>query len=194
MIGEQTKQHIADNRNEIKTCPCCGSNIQDRKVTLYKGLVDALYKVYRWCGANKRHEFEMKEIKDLLGKNEYARFGDLVRFGGLVYKPKEEGKSRKALYGLNMARAKEFFSGVRPIPVQIVLNQITNEIVSKTDCYVGEFPTLLSLLNKGGLFDEQMEVVPVPREIFPKKKKYVYDKERNVMVEVLVDDIGEDVK
>lgn len=157
---EQLKTFVSERRNKIKQCPCCGSSVKDRKVALYKELIDALYRVYCWCGKHRTHEFEMHQIKDLLGKNEYARFGDLVRFGGLVYKPKEEGMSRKALYGINMARAKEFFKGERDIPVQITLNQITNEIIDEQRAFVNEFPSLKTFISAHGLYDYEMEPGP----------------------------------
>lgn len=141
-------------RNSLKRCPLCHSNIADRQVSLYKELLDSLYQIYIWCGKNRRHEFETKEIIQFLGKNNYARFGDLVRFGGLVYKPKDEsGETRKASFGLNMARTKEFFAGSREIPVQITLNQITNEIIDSHYVKVSDFPSLTKLITAEGLYD-----------------------------------------
>lgn len=138
----------------MKRCPICHSNISDRTVSLYRELIDSLYKIYVWCGKNRRHEFETKDITQFLGKNEYARFGDLVRFGGIVYKPKDdEGNSRKAWFGINMGRAKELFSGNRQIPVQITLNQITNEIVDAHYVSISDFPSLSSLITAEGLYD-----------------------------------------
>ena len=121
------KQELINRRNEIKCCPLCNGNIEDRKVTIYKELIESLYRVYVWCGKQNIHEFEMKDVKHLLGRNEYARFGDLIRFGGLVYRPemKDSGKTRKALYGINMERARDFYAGITPMPVQLTLNQIT---------------------------------------------------------------------
>lgn len=141
-------------RNNLKSCPLCHSNIADRNVSLYKELIDSLYQVYIWCGKNRRHEFETKEIIQFLGKSDYARFGDLVRFGGLVYKPKDKGgETRKALFGINMARAKEFFSGTREIPVQITLNQITGEIIDSHYVKVNDFPSLSKFIKANGLYD-----------------------------------------
>lgn len=141
-------------RNHLKRCPLCHSNIADRKVALYKELVDALYKVYVWCGKNRIHEFETKDIKGFLDKSNYARFGDLVRFGGIVYKPTgDDGETHKASFGINMSRAKEFFSGQREIPVQITLNQITNEIIDAHYVKIGDFPKLINLITAEGLYD-----------------------------------------
>lgn len=155
---EREKQFIHDKRNEMEKCPYCNGSIKDRKVALYKGLIDALYQIYCWCGKNRKHEFHTKEIKHLLGKNEYNRFGDLVRFGGIVYKPKVEGSSEKAFFGINMARAKEFFSGYRDIPLQIILDQITGEIIAEVRGKVGDFPELAGFLKKNGLYDHEAPI------------------------------------
>lgn len=155
---EREKAFIHHYRNEMGECPYCLSNIKDRKVALYKGLIDTLYKVYCWCGQNKKHEFETKEVRHLFGRNEYARFGDLVRFGGIVYKPKIEGQSEKALFGINMARAKEFFAGKREIPLQITLDQITGEIVDEVRGKVSDFPELSAFIKSNGLYDHEAVV------------------------------------
>lgn len=141
-------------RNELKFCPLCNSRIEDRTISLYKELISDLYKVYCWCGKNKRHEFKMKDIRHGLSRNNYARFGDLVRFGGLVYKFKDDnGKRIKGSFGLNMARCKEFFNGQRSIPLHITLNQITNEIIDSKYVTVRDFPELNSYLDQNGLYD-----------------------------------------
>lgn len=169
------KIRITARRNELKDCPCCGSNIQDRKVALYKGMIDALYKIYIWCGKNDRHEFQMHEVRDFLGKNEYARLGDFTRFGGIVYRPKVEGK-KKGHYGINMERAKEFFHGTRMIPVQITLNQITNEIIDQTDAYWYEFPSLVELMKEKGQYDHESQAIGMPIiPDKPEKKRAIID-------------------
>jgi hypothetical protein len=157
----ELKKEVLDKRNEIEFCPVCGANIKDRTVSLYKGLIDALYKIYCWCGEKRRHEFETKEIKHMLGMNEYARFGDLIRFGGIVYKPEGENKTHeKAHFGINMGRARDFFKGEYKIPMQITLNQITNEIIEATYVKVSDFPELLELITEKGLYDYEKVLTP----------------------------------
>lgn len=155
---EKEKAYIHDHRNEIGRCPYCDNNIKDRLVAIHRQLVDALYKVYCWCGKNKKHEFHMREIRHLFDKTQYNRFGDLVRFGGLVYKPKVDGHSAKAFYGLNMARSKEFFAGTRDIPIQITLDQITNEVIGEVRGKVGDFPELSAFIKDNGLYDHELPV------------------------------------
>lgn len=152
------KAFIHDHRNEIGRCPYCDSNIKDRKVTLYRELINALYDVYCWCGKNRQHEFHTKEVKHLFDQITYTRFGDLVRFGGIVYKPKIDGHAEKALFGIHMARAKEFFKGERDIPLQITLDQITGEIIHEVRCKVGDFPELSDFIGKNGLYDYDVPV------------------------------------
>ncbi len=153
------REYIHDKRNAMGRCPYCNGNIKDRKIALYKGLINALYKVYVYCGQRRKHTFSTKEIKHLLGKNEYNRFGDLVRFGGIIYKPKISGVTKKGQFGMNMERAKEFFSGKIEIPIQISIDQITGEtieVLSKGK--VNEFPDLSKLLTTDGLYDHELPV------------------------------------
>lgn len=152
---EKEKKYIHEHRNEMGVCPYCNGNIKDRVVSLYAELVGSLLAVYRWCGENKVHEFERKDIKHLLKTNEYARFGDFVRFGGLVYK-------KEGLYGLNMDRCKQFFNGEYTIPIQIVLDQITNEIVASTYKKVQEFKGLGDLLDSYGMYDYKKVIETTP--------------------------------
>jgi hypothetical protein len=141
-------------RARVKHCQLCGQNIEDRHAALYKGLIEALYQVYCWCGEKKCHEFTRHDIAHLLrnGSN-FARFGDLIRFGGLVY------KRGRVKYGLNMGRCKEFFRGERQIPVQITLNQLTNEIIESRYVKVGDFPELSSFLGSNGMYDYEKDLI-----------------------------------
>ena len=101
--------------NQKNRCPTCGHAIDKREIALFSGLVEALWRVLKWCEEKQRHEFSRKEIEHLIpGGSEKARFGDLVLFGGLVY------KNKKARYGLNMERCDEFFSGRMSIPTVIM--------------------------------------------------------------------------
>lgn len=149
MDFENYKQAVLRDRNILKRCPVCNASIEDRTISLYKGLVNALYQVFRWCEQRKTNEFKTRDIKHLLGKNEYARFGDLVRFGGIIY------KSQKAEYGINMDRARMFFSGYYEIPVQITINQITNEVISANKVSISDFPELYQMLKQDGSYDYQ---------------------------------------
>lgn len=129
-------EEINLRRNELKKCPCCNGSIEDRTIALYTNLIKALYQVCKWCGEKDVHEFQMSQIRHLLGRNEYARFGDLVRFGGIVY------KKEKASYGINVERARAFFKGEYQIPLYITINQITDEVVEKKMGYINNIKPL----------------------------------------------------
>lgn len=88
-----------------------------REINLYTGLVATLIRVYGWCLDKGIHEFNRKDIKDVLlvGENDTARFGDWILFGGgMVYKPKGKGS-----WGLNMERIEKFLKGEYKIPIKI---------------------------------------------------------------------------
>lgn len=145
------KHVLATNPEERKLmgeCQLCGSNIRNRDVTLFAGLIRAMHSVALYLKEKDNCEFNIKEVKDLMGKNEYARFGDLVRFGGIIYRP----ENKKGVYGMNMERVESFFKGQYKIPVQITLNQITNEIERSNYVTIHQFPELKELCNKDGLY------------------------------------------
>lgn len=125
-------------------CPNCNHShtISEREIGLYKGMIESLWRVVLWCEQKVQHEFEMSDIKHLLGKNEYARFGDWVHFGGLVY------KRGKANYGLNLPRCHEFFAGKRPIPQSVYKNPVTREFLQGRLVTVREIPSLVKFLDE----------------------------------------------
>lgn len=128
-------------------CPTCGQSVGEREIVLYQGLVVALARVYRWLlDRRDGYRFTMREVRHLLSTSEYARFGDWVLFGGLVF------KERKAHYGLNLERCRDFFEGRLAIPIRLWKNPMTGEIEKSETRTVGEIPRLLEMLNEEGLF------------------------------------------
>ncbi len=130
-------------------CSCGHSHIvEERQIRLYMGLIKALNAVYKWCLEKNRHEFERKEIKHLfINENDSARFGDLILFGGLVYRPEDKGKK---YYGLNMARCAEFFAGNYKIPKHLWKNPVTGELRPGNYVTIKELPKLIHLLDNEG--------------------------------------------
>lgn len=101
-----------DVRGKV-SCPHCGTVRNWRKLKLTKTHLEALRRVYRWCGEHVRHEFSRKDIKHLLDTDTMiATFGDLVHFGGILYRP--EGKQR-GHWGMNMRRASAFLRNIDPV-------------------------------------------------------------------------------
>jgi len=106
-------------------CEHCGSIISERYLDLYQGILHTLWDVFLWCKDNNRHEFTRKEIKHLFkSESDTARFGDLVLFGGLVY------KNKRASYGLNMNRCNMFFNNELAITCTITKHPITKIVTS----------------------------------------------------------------
>ena len=131
-------------------CPECGHIIDKREINMFKGLATALWQVYKWCKEKGRHEFKMNEVRDMLGRNEYARFGDWVLFGGLVY------KNSKAHYGLNMERCAEFFKGTLQIPLSLWKDPITGKVSEKGEYgTIHEIKGLITFLDDDYLYQAQ---------------------------------------
>lgn len=130
-------------KSEKQHCPTCGQNISEREISLYRGMVDALWRVYKWAKIKGVHEFTRQDIKHLLAnENDTARFGDWVILGGgLVY------KYRKARYGLNLPRCEEFWAGRYQIPARVWKNPVTRELRKEDYRFIHEIPTILELLN-----------------------------------------------
>lgn len=128
-----------------KRCGSCGHIISEREISLYRGLVTALWKVYRWSKEHNIHEFRRKDIKHLFtNENDTARFGDWVMFGGLVYKEK------KAFYGLNLERCEAFFKGNLEIPTTIWKNPITGDLRKEHYRRIHQIPSIMELLSADG--------------------------------------------
>lgn len=128
-----------------KRCEHCGSITSEREIALYRGLVIALWRVYKWAEQKNVHEFSRKDIKHLfVNENDTARFGDWVMFGGLVYKLK------KAKYGLNMERCDKFFKDQYAIPTKIYKNPITGELRQEDIRTMRQIPTIMTMLNADG--------------------------------------------
>jgi hypothetical protein len=123
-------------------CQYCHHIIDKREIAMFAGLVKALWKVYTWCQEKGIHEFKMNQVREMLGRNEYARFGDWVLFGGLVY------KTGKAYYGLNMERCDKFFANELEIPSKIWKDPITGELEKVDYRRVTGMPKLLQFLNQ----------------------------------------------
>jgi len=141
-----------------KKCPHCGSIISRREISIYRGLIFALAKVYKTCKKDGTHEFEMKDIKHLLGHNNYARFGDLVMFGGLVY------KRGRAKYGLNMERCEDFFAGRTTMPTRILKDPVSKQIEVIEYKDITGIDDLVKFLDESGLYAPKYEDMTAPRQ------------------------------
>ena len=134
---------------EHNHCPHCGRIIDKREIGLFAGMVVALRDAYEFCARGGIHEFEMKQVRDMMDRNAYARFGDWVMFGGLVY------KRGKAKYGLNMERCAAFFRNEYQIPTKIIKDPLLNTIDLQDYRYMKNIPNLSELLDENGLYKAQ---------------------------------------
>lgn len=118
--------------------------MNERHISLFEGMVDALWEVYKYCCRNKQHDFTRKQVKHLFtNENEVARFGDWLFFGGLVYRPDRI----KGHYGLNMQRCWEFFTGKLAIHSSVWKNPITHELRYDELRTISQIPALKDFMN-----------------------------------------------
>lgn len=106
-----------------QTCPTCGQSVNEREINMFKGMVVALFEVWKWCEEKDTDEFTRKDIKHLFkDENQIARFGDWVLFGML------ERTDAKGHYKISMNRCRFFFAGDMAINTTAIKNPLTKEI------------------------------------------------------------------
>lgn len=147
------------------TCTCGHRHCVDkREIALFSGMVISLAKIYKWCVEKNKHEFQRKEINQLITDgNKSARFGDWIYFGGLVYKTKIK---LRGTWGLNMERCEKFFSGQSVIATRVLKDPITGEIEKFDYRHESEIPNLHQFLDENGLYKANY----VPTGLFKKEK------------------------
>lgn len=124
-----------------KYCHVCHHNITPRYIQFYSGLIRALYEVCKFAQKKGVKEFRMVDIRDVLKKNEYARFGDLVYFAGII---KKKGKAH---YEIDLSLAKLYFKGEMKAPLYILKDPVTNKIIERKDGYITELKELKEFLH-----------------------------------------------
>lgn len=133
--------------NNIQHCPTCGQSVNEREIALFRGMIPALWAVFKWCEEKKTHEFSRKDVKHLLGdESSRAHFGDWILFGGLVYRREH----KRGLYGLNKERLIEFFSGKLEVPTKIYKNPLTKELRKEDYRTIKAIPGLTDFLTAEG--------------------------------------------
>lgn len=131
---------------QIETCEHCGSIVSEREIVLDRTMVSAMWKVFKWCKEKGIHEFHTRDVIHLFSKTQYARFGDTIYFGGIVY------KHAKAHYGMNMERAQEFFKNHYSVPRSVWKNPVTQAIRHTEPIVMSQVPKLQKLLNEDGYY------------------------------------------
>lgn len=126
-----------------ETCPTCGQSVNERQIVIFKGMVEVLWDIYKWCLERNVHEFERTDIKHFFHNETIsARFGDIIYFGGLVY------KNSKAHYGLNMERCEEFFANRLAIPTIVTRHPIHGVLAKYEPKLRKEIPHLMAYLDE----------------------------------------------
>jgi hypothetical protein len=131
---------------EHKRCPYCHQVIEKREISLFKGMYEALAIAFDWCKQHDTYKFEMKNIRDLIGKNEYARFGDWVYFSGLVF------KDEKGSYGLNLERVRGFLFEGKQICISGWKDPITGDFTPSRWGSRHQIPGLTKFLDERGMY------------------------------------------
>jgi len=85
-------------------------------------------------------------VRDWMDSNQYARFGDWVLFGGLVY------KKSKAHYGLNMIRCDKFFKQETMIPIKLLKDPLTGTVEVLEYGSIKDIKGLSEFLDNDGLY------------------------------------------
>lgn len=137
---------------EIKRCECCGQKVKPewREIVLYRGLVVALDEIYRWCDQKGIHEFRMGDVRHLINQVDYSRLNDLVRMGGLLYRP--EGQAKRGYYGINMKRVHDFLSGKTTAPGKVWKSSKGGGIRPDAQVYVKEVKGVGAYLDEQGIY------------------------------------------
>lgn len=127
-----------------QTCPTCGQSVNERQVSLFKGLVAALWSVFQYCAAHEVSTFRRKDVKNLFtSENQTTRFGDWIWFDPNLIR--RDGL-KKGHYELNMARAADFFAGLVAIPTVVWKNPLTGEIKRECPLFVYQIKGLSEFL------------------------------------------------
>lgn len=127
-----------------EVCPHCGQTINERQIVLFTGMVQALWKVLRWCESHQQTRFSRKEIKGLFeNENQVARFGDWILFSDIL---KRDGS--KGHYQINIGKAKDFFTNRLTIPTILWKDPITGNLRSEEWKAIRDIPNLTEFLDQ----------------------------------------------
>ncbi len=132
---------------QMCTCSTCGHrhNIALREIALFTGMVDALFKVYKWCRETyQSSEIKREHFKHLFkNENQSARFADWVDI-----LPSYITKSKPGYYTFDLDGIGKVLRNEITIPCRLLKNPVTGEIQRFDYQYVKDVPNLGSLVNE----------------------------------------------
>lgn len=149
---------------ELHRCPTCRRILNERDITLFEGLVVALWHVWRWCEARGQFTFQRREVKHLFKtETETAHFGNWIYFGGIITRHLVDGRPRKGWYAFDVAKTRSFFSGNLKIPTIVTKDPVTKSLTPREYKTVTEIPSIEEFLNADNDWVLQYRNMPAPK-------------------------------
>ena len=129
-----------------QSCPTCGQSVNEREISLFKGMVTALYEVWQWAEQHNITEFTRRDIKHLFkDENQIARFGDWLLFGLL-------SSEQKGHYKISLNRCRLFFAGKAQINATLYKDPIARTIRGENPKYVHDIKGIAEFLDENDEF------------------------------------------
>lgn len=130
-------------------CPTCGQSVNKREISLYKGLVSGLYRVWRYCEEHDTWTLNMKTIREVLGQVDYSRFNDWKRF------EPEMVWGKRSEYNFNKGLMRQSFTGRRQVCVRMLKDPLTDTLDRVEFDYLRNVPSLVGFLDDNEQFIAQ---------------------------------------
>lgn len=128
----------SDNK---QACPTCGQSVNKREISLYSGLVKALYEVWQYCERNDKWTLSMKTIRSELTQIDYSRFNDWKRF-----EPDMVTGSR-GLYEFDKELMRQTFTGSREVCTLVLKEPLASYYERVEFKNINDVPFLKSFLD-----------------------------------------------
>ena len=121
----------------------CHQSCNERQITLFTGMVDALWTVFRYCDRRGVNFFTRKEVKSLFtDENQTARFGDWILFVPTMVR--RDGQ--KGHYQIDLQLCRDFFAGRLKIPTTVLKNPLTGTLRREDYKFIDEINKLSDFL------------------------------------------------
>lgn len=127
-----------------QSCPTCGQSTNKREISVYRGMVNMLYRVWQWCeSTGVWHDIRSRDVFQFAAnRNESVRFADWRTIC-----PSLVG-GRKGYYSFSQKNLRAFFTGKVRLACTALKNPLTKEITRYDHRYVHEVANLGEFLNE----------------------------------------------